>query len=36
MSFLHERVFDTILNSTNASDSAKRGVRFTDAWLRQK
>ena len=29
MSFLHERVFDTILNSANASNSAKRGVRFT-------
>lgn len=29
MSFLHDRVFDTILNSQNASDSAKRGVRYT-------
>ena len=29
MSFLHERVFGTILNSANASNSAKRGVRLT-------
>ena len=29
MNFLHDRVFDAILNSTEASDSAKRGVRLT-------
>jgi hypothetical protein len=29
MSFLHERVFDAILNSQNASASAKRGVKYT-------
>lgn len=29
MNFLHNRVFNAILNSTNASDSAKRGVRLT-------
>ena len=29
MSFLHERVFDSILNSPNASETLKRGVRYT-------
>lgn len=29
MDFLHEQVFDPILNSNEASDTLKRGVRFT-------
>jgi predicted glycosyl hydrolase (DUF1957 family) len=29
LDFLHDRVFDPILSSPRASDSLKRGVRFT-------
>jgi hypothetical protein len=29
MEFLHERIFDPILQSTNASADLKQGVRFT-------
>jgi hypothetical protein len=29
MAFLHERVFDPILNSPNASERLKTGVRYT-------
>ena len=35
MNFLHERVFDTILNSTDASISPKRGVRLTISRMEQ-
>jgi hypothetical protein len=29
MSFLHERIFDPILSSPEASDKLKQGARFT-------
>ena len=29
MAFLHQNVFDPILNSLDASDSLKKGVRYT-------
>jgi hypothetical protein len=35
MEFLHENVFDPILNSPTASDSLKRGVRLTIMRLNQ-
>lgn len=29
MDFLHDRIFDTILTSSQASESLKQGVRYT-------
>ena len=36
MRFLTENVFDPILNSPNASDTLKRGVRCTIMRLRER
>jgi len=36
MGFLHERVFDPILNSPNASRSLKSGVRLTIARMEKR
>lgn len=36
MDFLHERVFDPILSSADASDTLKQGVRYTIMRLRER
>lgn len=36
MKFLEEKVFEPILNSTTASQSAKKGVRYTMMRLEQR
>jgi hypothetical protein len=36
LAFLHERVFDPILNSPEATNSLKSGVRLTVARMRQR
>jgi len=36
MAFLHEHVFDRILNSDSASQSLKKGVRYTTICLGQR
>lgn len=36
MDFLHERVFDPILQSTTASETLKRGVRLTIVRMEQR
>ena len=36
MNFLHERIFDPILESSNASDTLKRGVRYTIMRLNER
>ena len=36
MQFLHERVFDPILESTNASNALKSGIRLTVARLQNR
>jgi hypothetical protein len=36
LQFLHEEVFDPILNSNTASDSLKRGVRYTIMRLKER
>jgi hypothetical protein len=36
MDFLHERVFDPILNSPDATPKLKQGVRFTIMRLRER
>ncbi len=36
MHFLHENVFDPILNSTEASNSLKQGVRMTITRMNQR
>ena len=36
MDFLHENVFDQILNSDTASDSLKKGVRLTIMRMNQR
>ena len=36
MDFLHERVFDPILNSTKATPELKQGIRLTIMRLRER
>jgi len=36
MTFLHERIFDRILESSNASENLKRGVRYTIMRLEER
>ena len=36
MDFLHERIFDPILESSEASDNLKRGVRYTKMRLEEQ
>jgi hypothetical protein len=36
MAFLHERIFDPILQSVRASESLKQGVRYTIMRLEQR
>jgi hypothetical protein len=36
MQFLHERVFDPVLNSSTASNSLKQGVRLTIVRMEQR
>ncbi len=36
MNFLHERVFNPILDSTNASKELKQGIRFTVMRLQER
>lgn len=36
MDFLHERIFDPILASPRASDSLKRGVRYTVMRIKER
>lgn len=36
LQFLHEQVFDPILNSPNASEALKRGVRFTIMRMKER
>lgn len=36
MDFLHERIFDPILNASNASPSLKQGVRLTIMRMEQR
>lgn len=36
LDFLHDNVFDPILDSPNASDTLKRGVRYTIMRLEQR
>lgn len=36
MQFLHERVFDPVLNSPTASNSLKQGVRLTIVRMEQR
>jgi hypothetical protein len=36
MAFLHQHVFDPILNSTRASDRVKQGVRMTIVRMNQR
>ncbi|MYE58395.1 MAG: hypothetical protein F4X35_02245 [Alphaproteobacteria bacterium] len=36
MSFLHERIFDPILTSPQASESLKQGVRYTIMRMEQR
>ncbi|MCH8843913.1 MAG: hypothetical protein IID61_13190 [SAR324 cluster bacterium] len=36
MDFLHERIFDPILESSGASDNLKQGVRYTKMRLEER
>lgn len=36
MGFLHERIFDPILSSSDASESLKQGVRYTIMRMEQR
>lgn len=36
MDFLHERIFDPILSSPDASDSLRKGIRYTIMRLEQR
>ena len=36
MQFLHQRVFDPVLNSSSASDKLKQGVRLTTVRMKQR